>query len=55
MPKNKHYKDANGEIMSVWDPNDDDKKMAVFSQIKRLINAWYRGLKVWVVRFIPGF
>ena len=54
MPKNKHYKDANGEIMSVWDPNDDDKKTAVFSQIKRLIFALYRGLKVWVVSLDPG-
>ena len=55
MPKNKHYRDVNGHVMSVWDPNDDDKKTAVFSQIKRLIFALYRGLKTWVVGFIPGF
>ena len=34
MPKNKHYRDVNGHVMSVWDPNDDVKKTAVFSQIK---------------------
>jgi len=55
MPKNKHYRDVNGHVMSVWDPNDDDKKMAVFSQIKKLIIARYRALKTWVVGFIPGF
>ena len=54
MPKNKHYRDVNGHIMSVWDPNDDIKKTAVFSQIKRLIFAPYRGLKGWVVRLHPG-
>ena len=43
------------ERMAVWDPKDNNKKMAVFSQIKKLINAWYRGLRTWVVRFIPGF
>jgi len=40
------------ERMAVWDPKD---KTAENSQIKKLINAWYRGLKTWVVRFIPGF
>jgi hypothetical protein len=54
MPKNKHYRDVNGHVMSVWDPNDDTKKTAVFSQIKRLIFAPYRGLKGWVVRLYPG-
>ena len=55
MPKNKHYRDVHGHVMSVWDPKDDNKKTAVFSQIKKLIFALYRGLKTWVVRFIPGF
>jgi hypothetical protein len=40
------------ERMAVWDPQD---KMTVFSQIKTLIIARYRGLKTWVVGFIPGF
>ena len=40
------------ERMAVWDPND---KMTVFSQIKTLIIARYRGLRTWVVGFIPGF
>ena len=40
------------ERMAVWDPED---KMTVFSQIKSLINARYRGLRTWVVGFIPGF
>ena len=40
------------ERMAVWDPQD---KPAVFSQIKTLIIARYRGLKTWVVGFIPGF
>ena len=40
------------ERMAVWDPED---KMTVFSQIKTLIIARYRGLKTWVVGFIPGF
>ena len=40
------------ERMAVWDPKD---KTAENSQIKKLINDWYRGLKTWVVRFIPGF
>ena len=40
--------------MDVWDPNDDNKKMAVFSQIKKLILAPYRVLKGWVVRLHPG-
>ena len=35
----------NGHVMSVWDPNDDDKKTAVFSQIKRLIFALVSGFK----------
>tara|TARA_R100001132_G_C3231325_1_gene65816 strand:- start:57 stop:440 length:384 start_codon:yes stop_codon:yes gene_type:complete len=39
------------ERMAVWEPID---KMTVLSQIKKLINAWYRGLKGWVVRFYPG-
>jgi len=38
--------------MDVWEPDD---KTAENSQIKKPINAWYRGLKTWVVRFIPGF
>ena len=55
MPKNKHYRDVNGHVMSVWDPNDDTKKTAVFSQIKRLIFAPYRGLKrVGWYRLYPG-
>ena len=37
--------------MEVWDPED---KTTVLSQIKDSINAWYRGLKEWVVRFYPG-
>ena len=40
------------ERMAVWDPED---KMTVFSQIKTLIIARYRGLRTWVVGFIPGF
>ena len=40
------------ERMAVWDPQD---KMTDFSQIKTLIIARYRGLKTWVVGFIPGF
>ena len=40
------------ERMAVWDPED---KMTVFSQIKSLIIAQYRGLRTWVVGFIPGF
>jgi len=52
MPINPKYKDKNGEIMAVWDPND---KPAVFRQIKELIIARYRALKTWVVGFIPGF
>jgi len=40
--------------MDVWDPNDDNKKMAVFSQIKKLILAPYRVLKGWVVQLDPG-
>ena len=40
------------ERMAVWDPED---KMTVFSQIKSLIIARYRGLRTWVVGFIPGF
>ena len=40
------------ERMAVWDPQD---KMTVFSQIKTLIIARYRGLRTWVVGFIPGF
>ena len=40
------------ERMAVWDPKD---KMTVFSQIKTLIIARYRGLRTWVVGFIPGF
>tara|TARA_R110001583_G_scaffold3038_1_gene20426 strand:- start:1182 stop:1472 length:291 start_codon:yes stop_codon:yes gene_type:complete len=54
MPKNKHYRDVNGHVMSVWDPNDDTKKTAVFSQIKKLIFAPYRVLKGWVVSLDPG-
>ena len=40
------------ERMAVWDPED---KMTVFSQIKSLIIARYRGLRTWVVGVIPGF
>ena len=40
------------ERMAVWDPED---KMTVFSQIKTFIIARYRGLRTWVVGFIPGF
>jgi hypothetical protein len=40
------------ERMAVWDPQD---KMTVFRQIKKLIEGSYRGLKSWVVGFIPGF
>ena len=40
------------ERMAVWDPED---KMTGFSQIKSLIIARYRGLRTWVVGFIPGF
>jgi len=46
----KHWR--NNEEMGVWDPGE---KMAVFSQIKKLIFARYRALKTWVVGFIPGF
>ena len=38
--------------MAVWEPID---KMTVLSQIKKLIAGSYRGLKGWVVGFIPGF
>ena len=38
--------------MAVWDPED---KMTVFSQIKSLIIARYRGLSDGVVGFYPGF
>ena len=55
MPLNPKYRDINGHIMAVWDPNDKSKKTTAFSQIKKLIFALYRGLKTWVVRFIPGF
>tara|TARA_R100001369_G_scaffold11880_1_gene25697 strand:- start:848 stop:1099 length:252 start_codon:yes stop_codon:yes gene_type:complete len=41
-------------MMDVWDPNEDNKKMAVFSQIKKLILAPYRVLKGWVVQLDPG-
>jgi hypothetical protein len=40
------------ERMAVWDPKD---KTTVLSQIKKLISGSYRGLKGWVVGFIPGF
>jgi hypothetical protein len=40
------------EGMAVWEP---DKETAVFSQIKTSILALYRGLKTWVIQFIPGF
>ena len=40
------------QMMDVWDPKD---KPAVFSQIKTFIIARYRGLRTWVVGFIPGF
>ena len=40
------------ERMAVWDPKD---KMTVFSQIKKLIMTQYRGLRTWVIGFIPGF
>ena len=40
------------ERMAVWEPKD---KMTVLSQIKKLIAGSYRGLKLWVVGFIPGF
>ena len=40
------------ERMAVWDPKD---KMTVFSQIKKLIMTRYRGLRTWVIGFIPGF
>ena len=40
------------ERMAVWDPQD---KTAENSQIKKLISRSYRGLKGWVVGFIPGF
>ena len=55
MPLNPKYRDVNGHVMAVWDPNDDAKKTAVFRQIKSLIFARYRALKTWVVGFIPGF
>jgi len=42
-------------MMDVWDPKDRDIKMAVFSQIKKLIFAPYRGLKGWVVRLDLGY
>ena len=38
-------------MMEVWDPGEE---MTVFSQIKKLINAWYRALRGWVVRLYPG-
>ena len=38
--------------MAVWEP---DEETAVFSQIKTSILALYRGLKTWVIQFIPGF
>tara|TARA_R100000742_G_C4241902_1_gene61446 strand:+ start:701 stop:838 length:138 start_codon:yes stop_codon:yes gene_type:complete len=41
-------------MMGVWDPKDDDKKTAVFWEIKRLIFALYRGLKKWAVCLYPG-
>ena len=37
--------------MAVWDPND---KTTVLSQIKKPIQARYRGLKGWVVCLYPG-
>ena len=37
--------------MDVWDPGEET---TVFSQIKKLINAWYRALRVWMVRLDPG-
>ena len=40
------------ERMAVWEPKD---KMTVFSQIKKLIMTRYRGLRTWVIGFIPGF
>jgi hypothetical protein len=40
------------ERMAVWEP---DEETAVFSQIKTSILALYRGLKTWVIQFIPGF
>tara|TARA_R110002096_G_scaffold286548_1_gene480252 strand:+ start:649 stop:879 length:231 start_codon:yes stop_codon:yes gene_type:complete len=40
------------EKMAVWEP---DEETAVFSQIKTSILALYRGLKTWVIQFIPGF
>jgi len=41
-------------MMDVWDPKDKDLKMAVFSQIKKLISAPYRVLKRWVAPLDPG-
>ena len=40
------------ERMAVWDPGEEK---TVLSQIKKLIAGSYRGLKGWVVGFIPGF
>ena len=37
--------------MEVWDPGEET---TVFRQIKKLINAWYRALRVWMVRLDPG-
>ena len=54
MPLNPKYRDKKGNIMAVWDPNDDAKKTAVFSQIKKLIIARYRALKRWAVCLYPG-
>jgi hypothetical protein len=38
--------------MAVWEP---DEETAVFSQIKKLISALYRGLKGWVVQLDPWY
>ena len=45
-------KNERKERMAVWEP---DEETAVFSQIKTSILALYRGLKTWVIQFIPGF
>ena len=45
-------KNERNERMAVWEP---DEETAVFSQIKTSILALYRGLKTWVIQFIPGF
>tara|TARA_R110000764_G_scaffold224832_1_gene314144 strand:- start:268 stop:516 length:249 start_codon:yes stop_codon:yes gene_type:complete len=42
-------------MMDVWDPKDRDIKTAVFSQIKKLIFAPYRGLKTWVAQLHLGY